>query len=95
MDIGGPEGEEAVVNSAEQLRKEGEERGRKQGLEEGRGEGLRSAITTALSARGVSLSGAARDRIASCGDIATLTRWLTRSVTAASEADVFDDEAAG
>ncbi|HEY1691538.1 MAG TPA: hypothetical protein VGG39_05235 [Polyangiaceae bacterium] len=84
LDIGGPKGEELVMNSAEQLRKEGEERGREVARE-----GIRGAIAAALSARGVSLSGAARDRIVSCGDVATLTRWLMRAVTAASEADVF------
>ena len=74
-----------TAESAEQLIAEGERRG----LERGRLEGLRDGITAALSARAVPLSEFGRARLASCADIATLTRWLTRAVTATSEAEVF------
>jgi hypothetical protein len=72
------------VNAAEQLI----EQGRAEGLERGR-EGLRAGILAALTARAVVLSEVGRARIASCADVATLTRWLTRAVTATSEAAIF------
>jgi hypothetical protein len=64
------------------------EQGRAEGLERG-ADGLRAGIATALVARTVALSEAGRARIASCSDLDTLTRWLGRAVTAASEAEVF------
>ena len=57
-------------------------------IEQGRVEGLRTGILAALSARTVALSEVGRARIASCVDVATLTRWLTRAVTASSEVAV-------
>ncbi len=78
--VAGPQGAEDVVNAAEQLI----EQGRTEGLA-----GLRAGIAAALSARTVVLSEMGRARLASCTDIATLTRWLTRAVTATSEAAVF------
>jgi predicted transposase YdaD len=105
LDIAGPEAQEDAVNSAEQLRHEGELkgelRGRAEGELKGRAEGelkgraegelrgLRVAVATTLSARAIPLSDAGRDRVASCDDVATLTRWLSRAATATSEADVF------
>jgi predicted transposase YdaD len=80
------------MNAAEQLiqqgRAEGEQKGEQRGLERGL-EGLRTGVAAALSARAMPLSEMGRARLASCVDVATLTRWLTRAVTAASEADVF------
>jgi predicted transposase/invertase (TIGR01784 family) len=81
LQVAGPQGAEDVVNAAEQLIE--------QGRAEGRGEGLRAAIATALAARAVPLSEVGRARLASCTDVATLTRWLTRAVSATSEATVF------
>ena len=78
--VAGPLGAEDVVNAAEQLI----EQGRTEGLA-----GLRAGITAALVARAVPLSEVGRARLASCADIAVLTRWLTRAVTAESEAAVF------
>ena len=89
-EVGGPEREEDIMNAADQLRAEGELKGELRG----RAEGLRVAIATALAARGLPLGDASRARLASCVDAAILTRWLTRSVTAASEADVFADDGA-
>jgi predicted transposase YdaD len=77
LGVAGPQGEEDVMNAAEQL------------IEQGEQKGLRSAIVTALSARGLPLSELGRARLASCTDVDTLTRWLTRAVTAPSEAEVF------
>jgi hypothetical protein len=77
LEVAGPQGAEDVVNAAEQLMEQGEQRG------------LRRAIAAALSARSVALSEVGRARLASCSDVAVLTRWVTRAVTAASEAEVF------
>ena len=84
LPVAGPQGAEDVVNAAEQLI----EQGRAEGLERGRVEGLRTGILAALSTRTVVLSEVGRARIASCADVATLTRWLTRAVTAASESAI-------
>jgi hypothetical protein len=73
------------LNAADQLRAEGELRGEVNGELRG----LRVAVATALAARALPLSDAGRARLASCWDATILTRWLTRAVTAASEADVF------
>jgi len=94
IDVAGPEGEEDVMNAAEQLIAEGERRGERKGLELGRAEGLRAAIGSVLGARHVALSEVGRARLASCGDVATLTRWLERAATSSSEADVFARESA-
>jgi len=53
---------------------------------------LRAAIARVLSARALPLSEVGAARLASCADVATLTRWLDRAATAASEADVFASE---
>jgi hypothetical protein len=84
LEVAGPEGAEDVMNAAEQLIAEGERRGLERGLE-----GLREGIAAALSARAVPLSELGRARLGSCTDVGTLTGWLTRAVTAASEAEVF------
>ena len=97
LEVAGPQGREDVMNAAEQLieqgRAEGHERGREQGREEGReegrAEGLRVAIAAALSVRALRLSDLGRARLAACADVATLTEWLARAITASSEADVF------
>jgi predicted transposase/invertase (TIGR01784 family) len=90
LEVAGPQGREDVMNAAEQLI----EQGRLEGLERGRAEGLRAAIATALSARSMALSDVGRARLASCADVATLTRWLASAVTASSEAEVFARESA-
>jgi predicted transposase YdaD len=89
LEVAGPQGQEDVVNAAEQLMAEGEQRGLARGRVEGRVEGLRDAIVAALSTRAIPLSEVGRARLAACGDVATLTRWLTLAVTASSEGDVF------
>jgi predicted transposase/invertase (TIGR01784 family) len=85
LDVAGPEGQGEVMNAADQLREEG----RVEGLARGRAEGLRVAISSVLGARSVILSELGSARVASCTDIATLTRWLERAATAASEGEVF------
>ncbi len=56
---------------------------------EGEAKGLREAVTHVLATRKLALSELGRTRLASCSDVATLTAWLARAVTAASEAEVF------
>jgi predicted transposase/invertase (TIGR01784 family) len=87
LGMAGPEGREDVMNAGEQLRQQG----REQGFQQGRVEGLRTAIAAVLSARGLDCSQENREKVAACGDVATLTRWHTRAVTAPSEAEVFAD----
>ncbi|HLM44635.1 MAG TPA: Rpn family recombination-promoting nuclease/putative transposase [Myxococcaceae bacterium] len=71
------------------------EQGRQQGLARGREEGLTRGraeyILRTLSARGVPLDDAARQRILSCTDVTTLDRWFDRSLNATSLSDVLDD----
>jgi hypothetical protein len=92
LDVAGPQGREDVVNAAEQLIEQGRAEGLERGIERGRAQGLRSALEATLAARGLALSEAGRARLASCDDFAVLTAWVTRSATAATEADVFGVE---
>ncbi len=79
--VAGPHGQEDIVNAAEQLIE--------QGRVEGRAEGLRVAMAAVLAARAIQLSELGRARLAACVDVAVLTRWHTRAVTALTEAEVF------
>jgi hypothetical protein len=65
------------------------------GKAEGQAEGLQAALVAVLSARGFAVSDAGRAQIASCTDVATLTRWLARAATVPSEADVFAESSKG
>jgi hypothetical protein len=60
------------------------EQGRQQGLARGHAEG----VLRILAARGVHVSGEARQRILTCTDLATLERWFDRALTASTLADV-------
>jgi predicted transposase YdaD len=94
FDVAGPQGQEDVMNAGEQLIAQGRAEGERQGRAEGEIDALRTAISIALSARALPLSEPGRARLASCVDVAALTVWLARAVTAASEADVFAPSAA-
>ncbi|MFE0579308.1 hypothetical protein [Streptomyces sp. NPDC058874] len=63
--------------------------------DEGRAEGeaRRAAedVLAVLGERGLQVSGAARERIVGCRDVATLGRWLRRAVTAPSADAIFGD----
>ena len=86
------------MNAGDRLRAEGREQGLRQGLERGLEQGLaglRGGVATAFTARGLTLSELGRARLAGCTDIAKLTTWLARAVSAASEAEVFADTDAG
>ena len=71
------------------------ERGRQQGPAKGREEGLTRGraeyILRTLTARGVQVDEAARERILSCTDLATLDRWFDRSLNATTLSEVLDD----
>ena len=89
LEVAGPQGQEDVMNAAEQLIEQGRAEGEQRGEERGEQKGLRAAIVTTLAARGLPLSEFGQARLGSCVDVAVLTRWLTCAVTAATEADVF------
>jgi len=102
--IATPDGQEDIVNAAEELieqgRAEGIAKGRAEGITKGRAEGmaramdaLRKAIVASLVARGVSLGAHARARVETCADVDTLQVWLGRAVTASREDDVFSADA--
>jgi hypothetical protein len=71
------------------LRDEGLAKGRDEGLAKGRFEGRAEALLDVLSAGGVELSEADRERIRTCRDIDQLREWLARARTASSAEDLF------
>jgi predicted transposase/invertase (TIGR01784 family) len=77
-------------------RKEGVVEGRKEGVVEGRKEGLvdarASAVVTVLQVRGIVVSETERDRIMAEKDLTRLENWLKRAATAASIAEVIDEQ---
>ncbi|MDX3457560.1 hypothetical protein PV396_37375 [Streptomyces sp. ME02-8801-2C] len=76
---------------AEEIRAEGA------ALGEARGEtkGLAHYLLHHLDRRDIPVSDAERDRITSCADSATLTRWIDRAITATSTTEVFAEDPAG
>jgi hypothetical protein len=60
--------------------------------DEGRAEGEAKALLLVLAGRGIDVSDEARERITNCTDHATLSTWLTRSATATSAAEIFEDD---
>jgi hypothetical protein len=91
LQIAGPEGAEDAMNAAQELIERGRAEGEAKGEARGKAEGLRAAIAAVFSARSVPLSEHGRATIASCSDVATLTKWLALAATAASETEVFVD----
>ncbi|WP_375773330.1 Rpn family recombination-promoting nuclease/putative transposase [Archangium gephyra] len=67
------------------------ERGVQKGLEKGLAKGRAEYILRILTARGVHVDEASRQRILSCSDVATLDRWFDRSLNATALSDVLDD----
>ncbi|WP_100447731.1 hypothetical protein [Glycomyces xiaoerkulensis] len=63
-------------------REEGREEGREAGREEGRLQGMVYVLLLVVDSRGIELSQADRERIASCSDPELLCSWLERAVTA-------------
>lgn len=60
---------------------EGRAEGRREGRAEGRLESGARALLTVLDVRGIQVSDEAYTRIANCGDLTQLERWLRRAVT--------------
>jgi hypothetical protein len=52
---------------------------------------MRGHILRLLTARGVQVDEAARQRILSCTDLETLDRWFDRALNATALRDVLDD----
>jgi hypothetical protein len=66
-----------------------EAKAKAEGEAKGRAEGKAEAILRILEARGFEASGADRERILACEDLALLDRWLERSLTAPSVPALF------
>lgn len=62
-----------------------------QGEAKGHVEGRAQALLLILSARGLVVSPATRDRILACMQLPLLDRWIRRAATAAHERDIFAD----
>ena len=64
------------------------ERARRGGRDEGRVLGVRESLLRLLVVRGVALSDAQRAKVDACDDVATLDRWFSRAVGAATADEV-------
>jgi predicted transposase YdaD len=76
---------------AEELIEQGIQRGLERGREEGLTRGRAEDVLRILTARGVHVDEAARQRILACTDVATLDRWFDRSLNATTLSEVMDD----
>lgn len=68
---------------------QGLKQGREEGREEGHLEGERQALLRVLEARGVTVEGAARERVLACTDLAQIERWLSQAVKVQSVQELF------
>jgi hypothetical protein len=71
-------------------RAEGEAIGEARGEAKGECKGRAAALLKLLAARGVDVDDSARERIATCRDVATLDLWFERALVATRLADVLD-----
>ena len=85
--------EETVKSSAELplgfIATEFLERGVARGRKEGEAKGEAKAILLMLSARGLTVSDEARERITTCEDLDQLETWVRRAATAETTEDLF------
>jgi hypothetical protein len=72
-------------------RQQGIQQGVQQGVDAGRVLEARRLLRSVIEVRGLPLSTAHGARIDECDDLATLTRWHARAITAADLASVFAD----
>ena len=79
--------EELMGTWAEEMIERGVQKGLAKGLTQGRAE----YILRILTARGVHVDEAARQRILTCTDLDTLDRWFDRALNATTLSDVLDD----
>ncbi|MEU9468146.1 hypothetical protein AB0D78_16100 [Streptomyces avermitilis] len=89
---------------SQELRAEGHSEGLAEGLAKGVAQGVTQGVAKGLveaqikdilkllDRRGVQVSSFDRSRIRSCDDLDTLSRWFDRAITAASIAEVFEDD---
>ncbi len=75
----------------EQGLQKGLERGREEGQQQGLTRGRAEDVLRILNARSVQVDEAARQRILTCTDLATLDRWFDRALNATTLSDVLDD----
>ncbi|MGW1542602.1 hypothetical protein ACWCPM_20600 [Streptomyces sp. NPDC002309] len=68
---------------------------RAEGQAEGRADSRAEDTLRILDRRGIPVSDADRERITTCTDLDTLTRWFDRAITAASADEVFADDGSG
>jgi hypothetical protein len=64
---------------------------RDEGRTQGRAQGRAEDILRILGRRGLDVSDADRERIASCNDLDTLGRWFDRAITAPSTEEIFEE----
>jgi predicted transposase YdaD len=87
-------GEELFERGRERGREEGREEGLARGLEQGLAQGVTQGraedILRILTARGVPVDEAARQRILGCTDMATLDRWFDKALQATAVSVVLD-----
>jgi hypothetical protein len=60
-------------------------------IAQGEARGEARSILAVLSARGIEVPEAVRERVLACTDVATLDVWIARAVTAKAATDVFGD----
>ncbi len=91
--LGEQQAEEQMTTWAGEYVKKGREQGRKEGRVEGKVEGLlqerAEALLQVLTAQGVRVSKAARERILACEDLELLRLWFARALKARRLSDVF------
>ncbi|MGW5130630.1 hypothetical protein [Streptomyces sp. NPDC004135] len=66
--------------------------GKAEGKVEGKAESQVELILRVLEKRGIPITPDARERITSCTDLDTLTRWFDRSLTVATAQELFSEE---
>ncbi|WP_250289511.1 hypothetical protein [Streptomyces atroolivaceus] len=79
---------------SEEIRDEGRAQGRDEGRAQGRVEGRADAVLFLLSARGIDITEATREKVAACGDPEALGRWLVRAAFVTTSDEIFDEETA-
>jgi hypothetical protein len=89
--LGEQRAEELMRSYAEELIEQGLAKGLAKGREEGLTRGRAEDVLRILTARGVHADEAARQRILTCTDVATLDRWFERSLNATTLSEVLDD----
>ncbi|ATB34849.1 hypothetical protein CYFUS_000256 [Cystobacter fuscus] len=83
--------EELIERGRQQGLAKGREEGRQEGREEGLIRGRAEYVLRVLATRGLDVDEAARQRILTCTDLATLDRWFDRAQNATTLSDVLDD----